>query len=287
MNDVLAVYQGKIDRALLDNLGLIGPKSYLRDVCEYALFTGGKRLRPCIALMMVKALSCGGDALLSALGVEFFHTASLVADDLPSMDDDDLRRNQPSVHKKYGESTALLVSYALISAGYNAISQNTHIIKRLQQPFAQNAERRCLLALENAAFNTGLEGATGGQFMDLMPPDLSLPTLKQVIHQKTTSLFEIAFVYGWLFGGGDLQRLWVVKEASSHFGLAFQIADDLGDMQQDLKNGRKVNMANVFGREAVTAMFHEELSLFVLKIKDLGVISKEFELLADSLAASV
>lgn len=276
-------YFSTIDKSLMENLSLIGPKSYLRDACEYSLTSGGKRLRPIITLMVAKGLGLGGDPLYSALGVEFYHTASLVADDLPSMDDDDMRRNKPSVHKKYGESTALLVSYALIAAGYQAIALNTQQLKRSNLPFANTAEKRCLLALENASLNTGLEGATGGQFMDLMPSDLSLPTLKQVIHQKTTSLFEIAFVYGWLFGGGDLQKLPLVKETASHFGLAFQIADDLGDMQQDIKNDRKVNVANVIGKEAALSMFHEELSSYLLKINDLGLPKDDFQHLADSI----
>ncbi|MFQ5729498.1 MAG: polyprenyl synthetase family protein, partial [Waddliaceae bacterium] len=245
--------------------------------CEYALMVGGKRFRPCLVLMMAKALGQGADATFAALSVEFFHTASLVADDMPSMDDDEQRRGAPSVHKKFGEPEALLASYALIAAGYECIAKNAEEVKISGFPFSDQADRLCLLALENAVYSTGLKGATGGQFLDISPPDLSLTGLRDIIHKKTSSLFEISFVFGWLFGGGDPQRLALVKQAASHFGMAFQIADDLGDMEQDLKNKRLVNMANVFGEDAARQMFHEEHDRFLLRINALGVRTKELE----------
>ncbi len=286
-DSILSTYSARVENAIQKSFHLIGPNSPLLKACQYALSTGGKRQRPCIALMMSDSLGKGGDATFAALGVEFFHTASLVADDLPSMDDDDERRSLPSVHKKFGEAAALLVSYALISAGYDFIAKNSDVIKHQEVGFSGTAAERCQLALENASFNTGLFGATGGQYLDIAPPDLSVETLKTVIHQKTSSLFEIAFVYGWLFGGGDLDRLPLVKKVAAHYGLAFQIADDLGDMEQDVVNGRKINMANVFGKEAALKMFHGELDSFLLKIKELDVDDSCFRALASSLRDSV
>lgn len=281
MDTSLYIYQ--IEQALRSHLSLIGPPSFLREVCEYALFSKGKRIRPTIVLMLSKALGQECTALLAALGIEFFHTASLIADDLPSMDDDAFRRNQPTTHQKYGEGLALLASYALIAAGYRAIAESGENISKKNLFFSSTIDLRCRLALENATYNTGLYGATGGQFLDLNPSDLSLSLLKQIIHQKTTSLFEISFVYGWLFGGGDLNKLSLVKEVASHFGLAFQIADDIGDMEQDVCNGRQVNIANVFGKTFALKMFHEELSFFLLKIKDLNVETSELNVLIQDL----
>ena len=281
--DDFEVFKKQISESINKSLPLFGDKTLLRDACEYALSTGGKRFRPSLVLMIAKALGSKGDAMFSALGIEFFHTASLVADDLPSMDDDDERRHQPSVHKKFGEGVALLVSYALIAAGYECISKNVEVIKNSGLPFADQSDHIGMLALENATYNTGLNGATGGQFLDIAPPDLSLETLKEIIHKKTSSLFEISFVFGWLFGGGDLQRLGDVKQAASHFGLAFQIADDLGDMEQDVKNERLVNIGNVFGKEEALKMFHGEHEAFLLKIKDLGIDSTELLQIAENL----
>ena len=135
------------------------------------------------------------------------------------------------------------------------------------------------MVLENAAYNTGLFGATGGQFLDLNPPNLSLSTLKEIIHKKTTSLFEISFVSGWLYGGGDYEQLSLVKEVASHFGMAFQIADDLDDMAQDKGNDRAVNVANVQGESYAQEMFHVEHNLFVEKASCLGLYTLEFQAL--------
>ena len=258
----LSSYQQAVVASIQKNREALGPKSALRDACEYALMNGGKRMRPAISLMIAEALG-EADISLAALAAEYFHTASLVADDLPCMDDDDERRSKPSVHKVYGEAMALLVSYALIAAGYACFAQNAALI---------NSDRVCTLALENATYNTGLWGATGGQFLDLSPPDLSLNTLRDVLHKKTVSLFEIAFVSGWLFGGGAIASLKSVKQAASHFGMAFQIADDLNDLEKDIQNGRKVNMAAVFGVDAAQAMLQEELQGYEKTMRALNLI---------------
>lgn len=286
-DSLLNTYVDRVNRGILGNLAMIGPESPVRDMCAYALSTGGKRLRPVITLMMADALENQADVTLSALSVEYFHTASLVADDMPSMDDDDERRNLPSVHKKFGEAAALLVSYALIGAGYDMIAQNANFLLKNQVSFSDSVDLRCRFALENASFNTGLNGATGGQFLDIKPPDLSVETIKKVIHLKTSSLFEIAFVYGWLFGGGSLDKLPAVKKVAAHFGLAFQVADDLGDQEQDRINQRAVNMANILGREKAIEMFHGEHEAFLHTISQLDIDATNFIAIAESVKSSI
>ncbi len=264
-------YKQAVIAGIQQNLDRLGPKTVLRDACEYALMNGGKRLRPAIALMIAKELGHGLDVTPAALAVEYFHTASLVADDLPCMDDDDERRAKPSVHKVYGEAMALLVSYALIAAGYACYAQNASLIKKRRDSFASKGDLLCTLALENATYNTGLLGATGGQFLDLNPPDLNLTTLRDILHKKTVSLFEIAFVSGWLFGGGAVDALETVKQAASHFGMAFQIADDLDDLEKDRQNGRVVNMAALFGVEAAQNMLREEIEAYEATLRELNL----------------
>lgn len=259
---VLPRYQEIISSKIQQHLPSFGGNSPLRNGCEYALVNGGKRVRPAIVLMVAEALGHKADVTYAALAIEYFHTASLVADDLPCMDDDDLRRSKPSVHKVFGEAAALLVSYALIAEGYGCLEKGARSLKSSSLPFASKADLICSLALENASFNTGPQGATGGQFIDLFPPNLELATLREVIHKKTVSLFEVAFVFGWLYGGGDPSRLPQVKKMSSHFGMAFQIADDLGDIEQDAKNGRLVNMAAVMGVKAAENLLQEEISQY-------------------------
>lgn len=224
----MSSYETRIEQGLRLSIEEMGEKNRLRDACEYALMSGGKRLRPILVLMIAEVLGHGLDVLPVALGVEFFHTASLIADDLPCMDDDDFRRNRPALHKEFGESIALLASYTLIAAGYGTIYQNQKLMQKSPSLGARSNEI-AILCLESVTRCAGLQGATNGQFLDLYPPDDSLETLRKIIAQKTGTLFEIAFVFGWLFGGGDVKQLYTVRKAAHHLGMAFQMRDDLQD----------------------------------------------------------
>jgi len=288
ISTLLKPYQQKFEGVVKKNLSQFGEQGKLRDACEYALLNGGRRIRPSIVYMVADALGRDADVSFAALGAEYIHTASLIADDLPCMDDDDERRSKPAVHKVFGEAVALLASYALIAAGNSCIPSCVYTIK--QGPKAiTNVDCNLLgiLALENAAANTGVLGTTGGQFLDIFPPDLSLLTLREAIHKKTVSLFEVSFVFGWLFGGGDPEKLVQVKQCASHFGMAFQIADDLDDVEQDAKNGRKVNLAGVFGVEAALQMFHEELQGYVKMLNVLDIQSEDLMNLANCLEKQI
>lgn len=284
---ILAPYKAQIEEKISHAIRELGPTSPLRDSCEYALSTGGKRFRPALVLMIANALGHQADVSDAALGVEFFHTASLVADDLPCMDNDDERRNQPTVHKKFGESTALLTTYALIAAGYESLAKNAHKIKHSALPFAHQADQLGVMALENATYNTGILGATGGQFLDLYPPELTLENVIETIHKKTVTLFEVSFVLGWLFGGGEMRYLAHIKKAAKHFGLAFQFADDIGDMEQDKANGRLINLANVYGYERAKRMFHEEIQEFNQALQVLNIESSDIQALVELLKSQI
>lgn len=266
-SSLLDPYKRQIEQKLQHSIPHLFPDHPLRNACEYALLNGGKRFRPALVLMIAEALGYGQDVNEAALGIEFFHTASLIADDLPCMDNDQERRNRPTLHCVYGESIALLTTYALISAGYACLAKNTCVLS----PFLPQREELCRLAVENVSYNTGARGATGGQLLDLAPPPLSLSVLKDIIHKKTGTLFEISFVFGWIFGGGDLKQLDLIKKSAAHFGLAFQIADDLGDQEQDAARS-SLNFANYCGKEKAREIFHAEMqdfnrSLGELKLK--------------------
>ncbi len=258
----MTTYQARIDEGLLRSIEEMGEKNRLRDACEYALMSGGKRLRPVLVLMIGEALGHNLDVLPSALGVEFFHTASLIADDLPCMDDDDLRRGRPSLHKEFGESVAMLASYTLIASGYGAIHQNREALRK-SGSFGSRADEVAILCLESATRCAGIQGATNGQFLDLYPPDSSVATHRKIIAQKTGTLFEIAFVFGWLFGGGDVALLPTVRKAAHHLGMAFQVRDDLQDA-----NGKIPQAEAVFG---------EEMALLEADLKSLRLLSGPFK----------
>jgi geranylgeranyl diphosphate synthase type II len=284
---ILEPYKQLVEQKLQENVAQLGPKNPLRDACEYALLNGGKRFRPALVFMIAKAIGHNVDVSQAAMGIEFFHTASLIADDLPCMDNDDERRNKPTTHRVYGESIALLATYVLISAGYACLAKNAHLLKESAHPFAHQSDRLCVLALENATYNTGLCGATGGQFLDLTPPNLSLALVQEVIHKKTVTLFEISFVLGWLFGGGDLTQLNLVKKSAAHFGMAFQIADDLDDMAQDSAHQHALNIANILGKEWAKQMFHEEMKQFDQTLQELKLSQSDLQALARLLVFQV
>lgn len=259
----LKPYQKRVELLIEQHLDGIAEENTLKQACAYALKNGGRRFRPSLALIISDAIG-GKNAESSALAIELFHTASLIADDLPCMDNDDERRNLPSTHKVYGESVALLASYALIADGWGLIAKNGRVLET-------DAFEAVLLSLENASFNTGIAGATGGQYLDLFPPNSTLETIYDVLKRKTGALFEISFVFGWLFGGGDVKKLLSVKKAAHHFGMAFQLIDDIGDEEQDRLKGRTINLALALGSQEALKLAKEECgSLFTL-LKELNL----------------
>lgn len=187
-------YKARIESELQNIIAEMGEPSRLRDACEYALLSPGKRLRPIFVLMIAKALGNGLDAMPAALSVEFFHTASLIADDLPCMDDDDERRSRPSLHRAFEEGVALLTSYTFIASGYEGIYKN-YLRMKANPKFAYLAETALPAALEISTRCAGIHGATNGQFLDLFPPDNRLETVEKIIYQKTVTLFQISFVW--------------------------------------------------------------------------------------------
>ena len=269
-------YRAQFEERLPTALIRMGEKNRLRDACEYALLSGGKRVRPLIVLMTADALSNGMDVFPAALGVEFFHTASLIADDLPCMDNDDWRRGRPSLHKEFGENIAILASYVLIAEGYGSIHASAEAM-RLDPRFVGSADQRGLFCLQAASACGGIRGAANGQFLDLYPPDSGLKTLEKVVAQKTSTLFEIAFLFGWIFGGGPLSEAPRLRECASHLGMMFQIADDLADDTQDARRCCEANVARVLGEKEAIALLEKEKDSFQKILKGLGLWTAPFQ----------
>lgn len=274
IGEALKPYHLEIEKKIAASIALFGPKTALSEACAYALKNGGKRFRPALVLMIADYL--GHDATESALAIEFFHTASLIADDLPCMDNDDERRECPSLHKAFGQTVALLATYALISAGYDKIR-----VAAQENPAILSA------ALENAAQNTGIFGATGGQFLDLYPPALNEKVLFEVLHKKTGTLFELSFVFGWLFGKGDLAKLPLVKKAAAHFGLSFQIVDDFFDYEEDKEKERKINAVAILGHAKAEQVLTHELKELKKTLHQLNLLPKEILEMIGALSESV
>ncbi len=280
-------YKDKVEDEITKGIVDFGEKTKLRDACEYALKSGGKRFRPLLVLLVAEALNHQLNVMDAAIAVEFFHTASLIVDDLPCMDNEKERRSRPTLHKIYGESIALLASYALVCAAFEKIQANTITMRGAPSPFGERADATGILSLGYLSRYAGIAGATGGQFYDLFPPTLTLGALKEVIYKKTVMLFEASFVLGWLFGGGEEEGLEKIRKGACHFGMAFQIADDLKDITQDEDNKRGVNLAKFLGKEKATTLFKEELNKFRKILTALGIETVSFKRLAAKLYWSV
>ena len=197
------------------------PYRTLLQAMSYSLNAGGKRLRPALVLEFCRL--CGGDeerALPAALSVELLHTYSLIHDDLPCMDNDDLRRGKPTNHKVFGECTATLAGDALQAAAFQMV---------LDPPLPDGRTLRCARLLARAA---GPEGICGGQQMDLEWEGraLSEEELLQIHLHKTAALIRAACLMGVAAAGGTPEQEEAAAAFADHLGLAFQIRDDILDV---------------------------------------------------------
>lgn len=275
--------RSRFESALEKSIDEFGKKTKLRDAIEYVLKSGGKRVRPLITLLVADTLGFGLDVMPSALGIEYFHTASLLVDDLPCMDDENERRGKPSVHKIYGEDVAILGSLSLIGAGYAKIAENGNVLRKTHP----NADHVVAIMLEIGASYFGIHGAAGGQFIDLHPPKDDIETAHELILKKTSTVFEMAFLGGWSFGGGDLGRIEDVKQMGKHFGLAFQIADDINDYEEDIANKRPNNLAILLGKEKASEEFRMEIECATELLSSLGLDNPLFHKMISLLESQV
>lgn len=222
----------RIDNLLASNLlgGTVTARADLREfaeACQYSLTNGGKRVRP--LLVYASARACGYedvDNCLDRIGcaVEIVHCYSLVHDDLPAMDDDDLRRGKPSLHKAYSEATAILVGDSLQAQAFEVITETEGLSAAQQVAMIQ-----CL------ARSAGMHGMVGGQHIDIQATDsdLSLMDLQTMHSLKTGALIRAALALGGIAAGGSPDQLTALDKYGTHIGLAFQVVDDILDQEAD------------------------------------------------------
>ena len=202
------------------------PESRVVEAMRYASLEGGKRVRPFLvtqsaALFEVDPIS----ALRAAAVVEMVHCYSLVHDDLPAMDDDDLRRGQPTCHIKYDEATAILAGDALLTRAFEVLAEDeTHSDSRVRSSL--------VLALARAS---GAHGMVGGQMMDLWAEDneLDVPQITRLQRMKTGELIAVSAEFGAILGKASEESRAALHAYAHDIGLAFQIADDLLDVEGD------------------------------------------------------
>lgn len=199
-----------------------GCPAELNEAIRYSLLAPAKRLRPLLVLMASRA--CGGrveDAMPAACAVEMVHTYSLIHDDLPAMDDDDLRRGRPTNHKQFGEATAILAGDALLAMAFEVLAKEIHP--------AETAVA-CVATLATAA---GPAALVGGQADDLAADAIpaELASLETIHARKTGAMFLASLRLGGLVAGAGEPPLAALAEYGRKLGLAFQIVDDLLDVE--------------------------------------------------------
>lgn len=214
----------------------------LQDAMRYSTLGGGKRIRACLALEFCKMFSNGIErAKPFAAAIEMIHAYSLIHDDLPCMDDDDMRRGKPSCHAAFGEATALLAGDTLLTYAFEVASSASGI-----------PDRSARLAANTLAYNAGSLGMAGGQMTDLENEADTFEKLKKLHSMKTSALIKAACLSGYysaLDSEPDGAVVDAISEYSECVGLAFQIKDDLLDLEGDAATlGKRVGVDEKNGR---------------------------------------
>ncbi|MEE2680809.1 MAG: polyprenyl synthetase family protein [Planctomycetota bacterium] len=217
------VIREKIDEALATYLGRIN-HAELRSAAEYAVLGGGKRVRPLIAYRACEIAGAQGtEAMPAACAFELIHAFSLIHDDLPSLDDDDLRRGKPTVHRKFGECTAVLTGDLLQSMAMVIAAESTHHADRI----AREVGHATIAMIEGQSWDT----------MGCFPANLDEPGCLELIHShKTAALIRGAARCGVLAADGPTRLVEALGDWGSAVGLMFQVVDDLLDVTQSTEH---------------------------------------------------
>jgi len=225
-----------------------GRHARVQEAMRYAVFAGGKRLRPFLVMASSRLFGVPESrAVRAAAAIEAIHTYSLIHDDLPCMDDDDLRRGNPTTHRKFDEATAVLAGDGLLTLAFGILAApETH----------PSAEVRCRLAL-GLAEAAGSEGMVGGQMIDMMAPDSGFDAEDVINLQrlKTGALFEFACKAGPVLAEAGEAAETTLRDYARDFGLAFQITDDLIDSLGDASvAGKSVGKDSTQGKATLVSL---------------------------------
>ena len=226
LQQYLARRQHRVDRFLERCIPAANESDTLTQAMRYSLFSGGKRIRPILSIAASEAVGGAVTPVLPfACALELIHTYSLIHDDLPAMDDDDLRRGQPTNHRVFGEGIAILAGDALLTEAFRIMAEAT------AKPGI--SQRRALQVLTEVANAAGARGMVAGQADDLGAENraINLPTVEWIHIRKTGALIRAAVRAGALLGGARLDQLQRLTRFAEYLGLAFQISDDVLDAE--------------------------------------------------------
>ena len=279
--------RGAIDAALADLAADLTSEDPVAAAVRYALAAGGKRLRPLLCLAAMDAV--GADSPLSmrvraACALELIHTYSLVHDDLPCMDDDDLRRGRATTHRLFGTPAAMVAGFALIPAACRLLLDAATEMRIDSQ--------RALDAVRELCRAAGAAGMTGGQVLDLEAEGGAVDgsALTRIHAMKTGALFGAALRVGGVLGGGTPEQVTALGAYGEHLGMAFQITDDVLDVTMDSgalgktagkdRNADKTTFASRLGVEEARRAAAAEVESARHELRRAGLNSAVLERLA-------
>jgi geranylgeranyl diphosphate synthase, type II len=260
--DYIAARQKAVDAALNR---WVPPESTnpstIHRAMRYSLFAGGKRIRPLLAIAAAEAVSTAPAGIESAAcALELIHTYSLIHDDLPSLDNDDLRRGRPTCHKVFGDAMAILAGDALLTLAFEVLSKLDNV----------DARRRVELIRELSTAAGTVGGMIGGQVNDIEGEGQvpTAPLLESIHRAKTGALLRASVRMGAIYAGADPSQLAALTGFGQHVGLAFQIVDDVLDVEQSSEAlgktagkdaaQKKITFPAVYGIERSREMAEQE-----------------------------
>ncbi len=262
LGDYIAYQQKRIDAALEKWVPEVSQNpSRIHEAMRYSLFAGGKRVRPLLAIAAAEAVSESTDGVEhAACALELIHTYSLIHDDLPALDNDDLRRGRPTCHKVFGDAMAILAGDALLTLAFETLSKLQGV----------DADRRIQLVAELATASGTVGGMIGGQVNDIQgegqPPTAEL--LDSIHRAKTGALLRASVRTGAIYAGAHEAKLAALTDFGEHIGLAFQIVDDVLDIEESSETlgktagkdaqQQKITFPAVYGLDRSRAMADQE-----------------------------
>jgi geranylgeranyl diphosphate synthase type II len=286
--EYVARQQARVDRALERWVPPVStlPES-IHKAMRYSLFAGGKRIRPILCMAAAEAVSDSPIGIEScASTLELIHTYSLIHDDLPALDNDDLRRGVPTCHKVFGDAIAILAGDALLTLAFQVLAQ-------MDCAPGSGTDRKVALIAELSTAAGTVDGMIGGQVCDLegegRHPDAAL--LEAIHRAKTGALLRASLRMGGIYAGADPEQLGALSCYGEHVGLAFQIVDDVLDVEQSSETlgktagkdaqQQKITFPAVYGLERSREMAEEERLAAHLALQTLDERAERLRELAD------
>lgn len=278
----IAMIRARLEAKLVELLDTGSTPANLRSAMDHALLAPSKRLRPILLYLISEPDHRFAEAALSlGAAVEMVHTASLILDDLPCMDDADLRRQRPTTHKAFGEATAILAAIGLLTRAFGIIAELPEV--------APATRTRLASVLATAS---GHQGLVAGQEIDLNARDTLVDheQIENLNWLKTGSLFVAAAEMGAILRGMPGDGVEHVRRFARHLGLAFQTADDLLDRttnsaeigKDTLKDGDKATLVSLFGARRARMTCHEHLRVAEGALLDSGVSMAPIQAVMDT-----